>query len=88
MILHEEFNPLTLQNDIALIVLEEPFKLSHSVGVVCIPPKNVFYGKSKCTASGWGKNIYGTGEYQPTLKKTDLPMVNRGKPIPLFPAKI
>ncbi|XP_044767158.1 phenoloxidase-activating factor 2-like [Coccinella septempunctata] len=77
MVVHQQFDPITVKNDIALLIVEEPFKLSHSVGVACIPPSNVQYGKIECTATGWGKNSYYEGTYQTTLKKTVLPLIDR-----------
>ncbi|KAL3286107.1 hypothetical protein HHI36_000620 [Cryptolaemus montrouzieri] len=79
IIIHQQYHPISVRNDIALLVVDEPFKLTENVGIVCIPPPNMQYDGSTCTASGWGKNAHYEGKYQSTLKKTDLPLVARDK---------
>lgn len=81
IILHEHLDVYTLINDIGLIVLEKPFKLTDTVNTVCLPPPSVQTDKNvMCTTGGWGKNATDRrGEYQATLKKIELPIVERGK---------
>lgn len=59
VVVHENFNPNSLYNDIALLVLEEPVQLTENVDVVCLPAQGEVIDNSKCYASGWGKNIFG-----------------------------
>lgn len=40
IIIHPDFQEQTLWNDIALIILNEPFELSENVGVICLPVTN------------------------------------------------
>ncbi|KAK9869101.1 hypothetical protein WA026_017339 [Henosepilachna vigintioctopunctata] len=79
VIIHQHYHPMTIRNDIALLVLDKPFRITESVGIVCIPPQNMNFDGAVCTASGWGKNAHYNGQYQDTLKKTDLPIVEREK---------
>ncbi|XP_060531835.1 phenoloxidase-activating factor 2-like isoform X2 [Cylas formicarius] len=79
VIFHSDFQPESLQNDIALLVMKLPFKLTSNVGVVCIPTRNSDVDMRKCVATGWGKNSFKKGTYQPILKKIDLPLIQRNK---------
>uniref|UniRef100_A0A182PX95 Peptidase S1 domain-containing protein n=1 Tax=Anopheles epiroticus TaxID=199890 RepID=A0A182PX95_9DIPT len=76
VITHEAFNKGSLANDVALLILTEPFQLAENVQPICLPPKGTSFDRSKCFASGWGKNVFGKeGKYQVILKKVELPVV-------------
>lgn len=75
IIIHPEYHPASLRNDIAIIILQEPFKLTENVGTICLPQQDTTFNGYRCTASGWGKNSFEQGTYQTTLKKIDLPIV-------------
>ncbi|KFB49719.1 hypothetical protein ZHAS_00018371 [Anopheles sinensis] len=76
IITHKQFNKGSLANDVALLILTEPFVLAPNVQPICLPPKGYSFDLSKCFASGWGKNIFGKeGKYQVILKKVELPVV-------------
>ncbi|XP_055528983.1 phenoloxidase-activating factor 2-like [Wyeomyia smithii] len=76
VITHSQFLKGSLANDVALLILEQPFDLAENIQPVCLPPKNFNFDKSTCFASGWGKNIFGKeGKYQVILKKVQLPFV-------------
>lgn len=81
VIIHEDLYAEGLINDIALIVLNEQFDLTESVNTVCLPPQSVQTDEGiMCTSSGWGKNGSNhNGIYQATLKKVELPIVERKK---------
>lgn len=80
VIIHSQYDPPSLRNDIALLILETPFKLSANVAIACIATKppltNDSRSHNKCVVSGWGKNGHRNGVYQSTLKKMTLPLVN------------
>ncbi|XP_075223308.1 phenoloxidase-activating factor 2-like [Lycorma delicatula] len=79
IIIHEGYNSAALFNDIALILLEEPFQLDENVDTICLPknPDDVPFSPN-CFASGWGKDKFEkTGIYQVILKKVELPIVHR-----------
>lgn len=76
VISHEQFNKGSLKNDVALLILDQPFELAENIQPVCLPPKNHNFDGNKCFASGWGKNVFGKeGKYQVILKKVELPIV-------------
>uniref|UniRef100_A0A182M075 Phenoloxidase-activating factor 2 n=1 Tax=Anopheles culicifacies TaxID=139723 RepID=A0A182M075_9DIPT len=80
VITHDAFNKGSLANDVALLILMEPFQLAENVQPICLPPKGTSFDRSKCFASGWGKNIFGKeGLYQVILKKVELPVVPHGE---------
>ncbi|ENN74731.1 hypothetical protein D910_11872 [Dendroctonus ponderosae] len=72
--IHPQFDSSSLRNDIALLVLKSPFKLTSHVGIICVPPPDLNVDTTRCTAAGWGRNSK-HGVYQPILKKVDLPIV-------------
>lgn len=58
-IIHEQYYPAALFNDVALLFLAEPIDLGPESDVVCLPrPDEVFDG-SRCFATGWGKDQFG-----------------------------
>lgn len=79
VITHPLYNPQALINDIALLILDTPFKLAENVGIVCLPPPGLRHDNTKCTTSGWGKSSRKKGTYQSILKKIDVPLVPRSK---------
>ena len=50
---HSEFNPSTLDNDIALLQVSDPIEFNRHVGPACLP-ENDFDSGTMCIASGWG----------------------------------
>lgn len=78
---HEYLDAKLLINDIALIVLDKPFKLTEEVHTICLPPQSFQTDNNViCTSSGWGKNASDRhGKYQARLQKGDLSIVKRGK---------
>ncbi|XP_062555591.1 phenoloxidase-activating factor 2-like [Armigeres subalbatus] len=76
VIIHERFNKGALFNDVALLILDQPFEFAENIQPVCLPPRNHIFDNNRCFASGWGKNIFGKeGKYQVILKKVELPVV-------------
>lgn len=76
VIIHHLFNPKTLANNIALVVLSEPFQLHNHINVVCLPQQSYASKSRNCFASGWGKDNFGQeGRYSVILKKVRLPMI-------------
>lgn len=81
VIVHPGYYKGGLYNDIALLIMDEPAKISEVVNTVCLPPVgsrgSQFDGK-RCFASGWGKDLFGKeGKYQVILKRVELPVVPR-----------
>ncbi|XP_073846509.1 phenoloxidase-activating factor 2-like [Musca autumnalis] len=76
IIRHERFNRGALHNDVALLILSDPFELQENIRPICLPESNVNFDYSRCYATGWGKDSFdGNAQYQAILKKVDLPIV-------------
>ena len=58
---HPNFNPMTVDNDIALIELEEPVYFNDYIRPICLPePYYKTPEETKCYAIGWGRrNVQG-----------------------------
>merc|ERR1712241_11060 len=62
IIKHKDFNPSTLVNDIAILTLETPARMSNSVKTVCLPTVSSTYVNRRVTVSGWGALSEGGGQ--------------------------
>ena len=61
VVLHPEYRPGPLYNDVALIFMDAPFDLADNVDTVCLPdPGQVLDGGTRCYATGWGRDSFGT----------------------------
>lgn len=69
LILHEEFNRTSLQNDIALILLSKPIEFSMEKIPVCLPFVRDRDTWQHCWASGWESTSAGE-----VLEEIDLLM--------------
>ncbi|KAF6199699.1 hypothetical protein GE061_005997 [Apolygus lucorum] len=80
IIVHEKYYSGALHNDIALLVIDEPFPFADNIDIVCLPRQNDVILDNSCWASGWGKDVFGKqGSYQVILKRIELPMVPRDR---------
>ncbi|PIK33408.1 Polyserase-2, partial [Apostichopus japonicus] len=55
---HPGYNPIILDNDVALLKLAEPVKFDYYVRPVCLPDGNDFDEVERytnCYATGWGR---------------------------------
>lgn len=78
ILIHYDYSPLSLKNDIAILILAEEFKLAQNVRTICLS-KDEKIAENLCLASGWGKNAHNKGRYSSTLKKVRVPIVARGQ---------
>lgn len=70
------FGPANLFNDVALLILETPVKLSAHINTICLPPQNYTFNRSTCIGTGWGADKFEQrGAYRVNLKKVQLPIV-------------
>lgn len=78
IIVHPDFQPTSLINDIALIRLEtpvDPQQMPH-ISPACLPNPEESFNQQRCWVTGWGKDAFGQqGTFQSVLKKVDLPVV-------------
>lgn len=81
IIKHGDYYKHSVHNDIALLRLDKPLRLAPNVNTVCLPMQEArLEGGQRCVVSGWGKDMFGRkGQYQPILKKIELPIVEHGK---------
>ncbi|KAI4458059.1 serine protease-related [Holotrichia oblita] len=80
IIIHKEFDPKIVVNDVALLVLEKSLMQADNIGTICLPQSNQVFNSKNCFASGWGKKEFGNKfQYSSLLKKIQLPMVPRDK---------
>lgn len=77
VVIHPNFHRASLRNDIAILFLSQPFKLTTNVDVICLPESNEHATLFKCFASGWGKDAFRKGQHSSILKKVDLPLIPR-----------
>lgn len=56
---HPQWNPYTINNDIALIKLATPARLGTNVSPVCLAESSDVYAAGRtCVTSGWGLTRY------------------------------
>lgn len=77
VIIHPQYHAGSLRNDVALVILQRPFRLTENVVPACLPYQGMQFDRNGCITMGWGKNSYKRGSYQPILKKMELPLVAR-----------
>ncbi|XP_048485903.1 phenoloxidase-activating factor 2 isoform X2 [Plutella xylostella] len=77
MVIHEDFRPKSLWNDVALLRLSEPVVPDQHIDVICLPdPGESFEGRQDCVANGWGRQLFGqAGRYAVILKRVVVNMV-------------
>ncbi|XP_017776715.1 PREDICTED: proclotting enzyme-like [Nicrophorus vespilloides] len=78
IIIHEQFHPQTLYNDVALLILEKKFIDADNVRTICMPAQNLKFESRNCFAMGWGEGVSGKGQHG-ILKKIEMPIVERDK---------
>jgi len=73
------FNRANLQNDIAVLTLEQPVNLASTPHINPVCPSNfqANYVGRRCWVTGWGKDAFGPpGNFQYILKKVDVPVLD------------
>ncbi|XP_041988852.1 phenoloxidase-activating factor 2-like isoform X1 [Aricia agestis] len=74
IVIHKDYNTFHAHNDVALLILSEPFTLAPHVGVACLgrimPPAG-----TECYSMGWGADIKKNTSYSGILKKILLKLV-------------
>lgn len=77
VIMHDQYSSMFLFNDIALLILEEPFQPDDHIQLLCLPPQGKsFELQEGCIATGWGKERFDSPSYQTILKKVELPVLS------------
>ena len=78
IIKHRDFNPSALVNDIAILTLETPARMSNSVKTICLPTISNSYVNRRVTVTGWG-NLKEGGSSTSTLQEVDLTVMSNGQ---------
>ncbi|XP_075423520.1 ovochymase-2 isoform X2 [Ascaphus truei] len=75
IVIHPEFNRVTMDYDIALIQLTEPFQFNSYIRPICLPERSrETEPSSLCIVTGWG--IPGEGEEKSTkLQQLEVPVL-------------
>lgn len=76
IIKHEEFNNDSLINDIALLILKEPFELAPNINTICLPPVEKSFEHKMCLAAGWGKADWDSERLESVMKRIQLPILS------------
>ncbi|XP_030056813.1 ovochymase-2 isoform X2 [Microcaecilia unicolor] len=75
IILHPEFNILTMEQDIALLQLSEPFQFTAYVRPACLPANgSVVQPSSLCVVTGWGAQERDR-KYPSKLQQLEVPIL-------------
>jgi len=76
IIIHPQFYPPGVFNDIALLVLSMAADVSQPhVGVTCLPDPSDMFLLDQCTVTGWGKETFNSPGISALLRKTVVPIV-------------
>merc|ERR1712212_951529 len=75
ILIHPDYNPRSLINDLAVLIVEQPFSLTAAVGHVCLPsPLQEVMADTECVATGHGRSYFDFGFYSKDLRKVNLPI--------------
>ncbi|XP_028406523.1 chymotrypsin-like protease CTRL-1 [Dendronephthya gigantea] len=75
----EHDQPVSRNNDLALVKLKRPARLNKWVGSVCLPSKADYLHKDlHCYATGWGMTMRGRS-YSRRLQQAHIPLVTKAK---------
>ncbi|NWH36818.1 PRS55 protease, partial [Chloropsis hardwickii] len=92
LILHEEFNMTSLQNDIALILLSNPIEFSKEKIPICLPFVCDLDTWQHCWAAGWESTgaallilLSSFAAASPVLQKTQMKLISREKCLKQIP---
>jgi len=78
IIKHKDFNPKTLVNDIAILTLETPARMSNTIKTVCLPTYDSTFTNQQVTVSGWGALSEG-GRQPSKLHEVDVNVISNSE---------
>ncbi|XP_058123666.1 inactive CLIP domain-containing serine protease A28-like [Anopheles coustani] len=76
IIMHPKYKRIPIQNDIALLVLENEVLYQPHIQPICLPQETDTFDGQRCISNGWG-TVQGT--YAAIMKKINLPVVPRAR---------
>ena len=59
MDIHEEYNPVTIENDIALLTLDHAVTFTKNIYPICLPAMGHNFANQRASVVGWGLTIPG-----------------------------
>lgn len=71
---HMKYNRETMENDIAILLLDEPVKLSAKVNTACMPQADD--EATNCYVTGWGRILEG-GPQSVVLQQASMPLIDK-----------
>lgn len=76
---HPEYYAGTLDNDLAILKLNQPVDFSGTphISPACLPDKFTDFTRQRCWTTGWGKDNWDYGKYQNILKEVDVPIIDQ-----------
>ncbi|XP_037820128.1 trypsin-1 [Lucilia sericata] len=74
VIIHPQYNPTTIVNDVALLRLESPIQFNDKIRPVCLPNRNHNFDNKDAVVAGWGliKEGGSTSNY---LQEVTVPII-------------
>merc|ERR1712179_409418 len=78
IILHPNWNPQTVDNDIALLKLNSPVSFNQYVSPICLPSSRAgSFANSRATVAGWGSTEYNWSSH--VLLETTVNVISNAK---------
>lgn len=77
VILHDQYNSFSGENDIALLILKASFPVQPNIGTLCLPPANRSFVGRRCFFNGWGPREAHSEDYPIVPKKVDVNMIEK-----------
>ncbi|GLV36569.1 Jonah 65Aiv [Carabus blaptoides fortunei] len=77
-VIHEDWKPFLLKNDIALVQLHNEIELNENVGLVSMPSRadvDKTFTDELCTVTGWGRASDSSNGLSPVLRHVELPII-------------
>ena len=71
MTMHENYNPRTFENDIALLKTDRPVQINKSIYPICLPPRTEQFTRRRAYVIGWG-TIYFGGPTSSTVQEVNV----------------
>uniref|UniRef100_A0A1B6IQP4 Peptidase S1 domain-containing protein n=1 Tax=Homalodisca liturata TaxID=320908 RepID=A0A1B6IQP4_9HEMI len=78
-VLHSGYDKSKVQNDVALLVLNDPLEITDNVAPVCLPSRDTIFNSTDCIATGWGVGNFGNKGIGSVLRMVHLPLVDSNK---------